>query len=262
MRQCDGGQCDGSQCDGATEGKILADVGWLIDRNNNDQREKVKVMSNLVLQAKTDDYQPHPEGIYAAVCVDVMDLGLVESEYQGQRRMVNKVRLYFETEYRSQDGKCGIVSKTFTASLHAKAKLADFLGKWRGRAVVPGETIELSKLLGVCCTLVISQQENLVGRKYSSIDAVSKPTKRIAASGQYNPQEARQRYEERKAKASGANPHGAPGRQDPNWANGAGASVRSAFVPRGGASARQAGGTVDGAPVRQEQPDYDPDVGF
>lgn len=49
---------------------------------------------------------------------------------------------------KTEDGKACMVSKNFTASLHPKAKLAEFLGKWRGRLVVPGETIELAKLIG------------------------------------------------------------------------------------------------------------------
>jgi ring-1,2-phenylacetyl-CoA epoxidase subunit PaaE len=55
----------------------------------------------------------------------------------------------------------------------SKAKLAEFLGKWRGRPVVPGESIDLSKLIGANCTLVVSHQQNMVGRTYASIDAVS-----------------------------------------------------------------------------------------
>lgn len=155
-------------------------------------------MSNMVLQCKdSGDFKPHPEGIHPAVCVDVMDLGLVESEFQGQRKMVNKVKLVFESEQKTEDGKANCtVSKNFTASLHPKAKLAEFLGKWRGRPVMPGETIDLAKLLGACCTLVISHQQNLSGKTYAAIDAVSKPTKKVTASGTYNPAETRQRFAE------------------------------------------------------------------
>src|SRR5262245_38309529 len=166
---------------------------------------KTKEMS-MVLQSKVGgDFQPHPEGIHPAVCVDVIDLGLMETEFQGQRRMVNKVRLSFETEARNAEGKNFVISKTFTASLHPKAKLAEFLGKWRGKPLLPGETIDLDKLLGANCTLVVSQQQNLVGRTYAAIDAVSKPTRKVAASGQYDPAAARQRFEEWKAAAPRAN---------------------------------------------------------
>ena len=163
-------------------------------------------MSNMVLQCKENgDFKPHPEGIHPAVCVDVMDLGLVETEFQGQKKMVNKVKLVFESEQKTEDGKANCtVSKNFTASLHPKAKLAEFLGKWRGRPVLPGESIHLDKLVGACCTLVISHQQNMSGKTYAAIDAVSKPTRKVAASGTYNPTETRQRYADWKAKQGNA----------------------------------------------------------
>ena len=148
----------------------------------------------MILQSKLSaDFKPHVEGIHPAVCVDVIDLGLMETEFQGQKRLVNKVRLVFETEQKNEEGKNCTLSKTFTASLNSKAKLAEFLGKWRGRPVLLGESIDLAKLIGACCTLVISHQQNMVGRTYASIDAVSKPTKKVVASGNYDPALARQR---------------------------------------------------------------------
>ena len=39
-------------------------------------------MSNMVLQCNEGgNFEPHPEGIHPAVCVDIMDLGLVETEF-------------------------------------------------------------------------------------------------------------------------------------------------------------------------------------
>jgi len=168
------------------------------------QRTNEKHMNNMILQCKdTGDFKPHPEGIHPAVCVDVMDLGLVETEFQGQRSLKPKVKLAFESEAKTEDGKPCMVSKNFTASLHPKAKLAAFLGKWRGRPVVPGESIDLQKLVGASCTLVISHQKNLAGKTYASIDAVSKPTRKVTPSGTYDPAAARQRYADWKAKQAG-----------------------------------------------------------
>src|SRR3954453_19755936 len=127
-------------------------------------KKKAKAMS-MILQSKVStEFKPHPEGIHPAVCVDVIDLGLVENEFQGEKRMVHKVRLVFESEQKTDDGRNCTITKNFTASLHPKAKLAGFLGKWRGRPVVPGETIDLGKLIGASCTLVISHQQNLAGQ--------------------------------------------------------------------------------------------------
>ena len=207
---------------------------------------------SLVLESKAGgDFAPHPEGIHPAVCVDVIDLGLVESEWQGQRRLANKVRLVFETEQRNEDGKNCTLTKTFNASLHAKAKLADFLGKWRGRPVVPGESIDLAKLIGANCTLVISHQQNMVGRTYASIDAVSKPTKRLVASGQYDPAQARQRIAEAKARDQGASRTGQqmpPAQQSGNNGN---------YGREGGTQAQPKSGAS-----RTGHDDFDPEVGF
>jgi hypothetical protein len=132
----------------------------------------------LVLQCKDNsNFKPHAPGIFQAVCVDVIDLGLQWSEFQGNRKLVRKIKLVFETEHVGEDGKRGIVTKNFTASLHPKAKLAAFVGQWRGRQVAPGENVDLKKLLGACSTLVLSHQQSLAGRTYVSIDAVSKATK-------------------------------------------------------------------------------------
>lgn len=208
-------------------------------------------MSNMVLQCKdSGDFKPHPEGIHPAVCVDVMDLGLVETEFQGQKKMVNKVKLVFESEQKTEDGKANCtVSKNFTASLHPKAKLAEFLGKWRGRPVNPGETIDLAKLIGACCTLVISHQQNMSGKTYAAIDAVSKPTKKVAASGTYNPAETRQRFAEWKAKQTGGQK---PVVGSQPAATPVATPVATAPTPAPVASAPQASATAD----------FDPAVGF
>ena len=208
-------------------------------------------MNNLTLTCKdSGDFKPHPEGIHPAICVDVMDLGLVETDFQGQKKMVNKVKLTFESEAQTEDGKRCTVSKNFTASLHPKAKLAEFLGKWRGRPVAPGESIDLQKLIGANCTLVISHQKNLSGKTYASIDAVSKPTKRVAPSGQYDPAAARQRYAEWKAKQAG-NITVRPVATAP-------APAPVSILPALSKSNAGATRTGQSAP----QPEYDPEVGF
>ena len=223
---------------------------------------------SLVLESKAGgDFKPHPEGIHSAVCLDVIDLGLVETEFQGQRRMVNKVRVVFESEQRNEDGRNCIITKTFTASLHPKAKLAEFLGKWRGRPVVPGESIDLAKLVGANCTLVISHQQNMVGRTYASIDAVSKPTKRLVASGGYDPAMARQRIAEWKAKevksAECRMQNGTAGAQAS--ASRPLNSVAAAFPQGGSQGTKGTEGTQapkSAAPATAPTADFDPEVGF
>jgi hypothetical protein len=173
-----------------------------------------------------------------------MDLGLVETDFQGVKKMVNKVKLTFESEAKGDDGKPCTVSKNFTASLHPKAKLSEFLGKWRGRQVAPGETIGLDKLIGASCTLVISHQQNLSGKTYAAIDAVSKPTKKVTPSGTYDPAAARQRYADWKAKQTGSAPTAA-----------APVAAPQASSPAAPAPVKSGAATTPPA-------DFDPEVGF
>jgi|SRR5579883_1185262 len=211
---------------------------------------------SLVLESKPGgDFKPHVEGIHPAVCVDVIDLGLVETEFQGEKRLVNKVRIFFETEQRNEDGKNCVISKTFTASLHPKARLAEFLSKWRGRPVVPGESIDLAKLIGANCTLVISHQQNMVGRTYASIDAVSKPTKRLVASGGYDPVAARQRVAEwRQARPAPMAPGGAGATNRTSATDGTNRSGAAQSAPQQPETRPKSGAA--------EAPPFDPEVGF
>ncbi len=201
-------------------------------------------MNNLTLTCKDNgDFKPHPEGIHPAVCVDVMDLGLVETDFQGVKKMVNKVKITFESEAKTEDGKPCTVFRSFSASLHPKSNLSTFLSKWRGRPVAPGESINLQQLIGASCTLVISHQKNLAGKTYASIDAVSKPTKKVTPSGTYDPAAARQRYADWKAKQV-AGPSGLAPAPAPTAA----ASAAPAPVKSGAATPPPA--------------DFDPEVGF
>ena len=198
---------------------------------------------NMVLQCKDGgEFKPHPEGIYPGVCVDCIDLGLVKTEFQGQQRLVPKLRLVFETEQKTDDGSNCTVSKNFTASLHPKARLAEFLGKWRGRPVLPGESIDLTKLIGASCTLVVSHQQNLVGRTYASIDAVSKPTRKLTPSGGYDPAATRQRMAE--------------------WMVKQAALAALPAAPRAAASPALAGKSAAPTSAPADDIPFDPEVGF
>jgi len=223
-------------------------------------------MSSLILECKeSGDFIPHPEGIHPAVCVDVIDLGMVESEFQGQRSVKPKIKVVFESEQKTPDGKNCSVSRNFTASLNPKAKLAEFLGKWRGRPVVPGDTVDLNRLIGASCTLVISHQKNLMGKTYASIDAVSKPTRKVTPSGTYDPVATRQRYAEwslRTATTKQGNggtsniQRPAPNVQAGNVAGGAPATT-------GGAPVLPKSTAAVATPRAITPPsEYDPEVGF
>ena len=209
-------------------------------------------MSNLTLTCKdSGDFKPHPEGIHPAVCVDVMDLGLVETDFQGVKKMVEKVKITFESEAKTDDGKPCTVFRSFSASLHPKSNLSAFLSKWRGRPVTPGESIELKNLIGASCTLVISHQKNLSGKTYAAIDAVSKPTRKVTPSGTYDPAAARQRHADWSLRTATMKQPGATGQIIVVPA----ASAPVATQPAPAAPVKSGAATTPPA-------DFDPEVGF
>ena len=209
----------------------------------------------LVLQCNdSGNFIKHPPGIWQGVCVDVIDLGLIWTEFQGQRKLVRKLKLVFETEHIGEDGKRGIVTKNFTASLHPKAKLAGFVGQWRGRPVAPGENVDLKKLLGACCTLVLSHQQSLSGRTYVSIDAVSKATKKVTPSGTYDPAAMRQRIAEWAAKDAAA--QAGPGPNAPT------ALAASVAQPVAAPAAPVPSKSNAATPPPTDDIPFDPEVGF
>jgi len=144
------------------------------------------------------DFTPIPEGIHHSVCVDLIDLGMQSTEFGDK----HKLKLVFETAEMMTNGNPFTVSKTFNASLHAKAKLAEFLTKWRGKPILENETIDLGKLIGASATLVVTHMTNDQGRTFAVIDTVIKPTAatKMKASGKYDPAAARQKLAEYAAK--------------------------------------------------------------
>jgi len=108
------------------------------------------------------NFTPAPAGAHQAVCVDVVDLGMVETEWQGVKKMKPMLRLTWEIDEHMEDGRPFIASRRFTASLHEKSGLRHFLEAWRGRPFTPDELagFDLEKLLGANCILNIVHKTN------------------------------------------------------------------------------------------------------
>src|SRR5688572_1899141 len=96
-------------------------------------------MSGLILRDSGKTFTPAPEGGHSAVCVDVVDLGIVKTEWKGKEKQVHKCRIVFEIGEQMENGQPFTVSQQFTASLSEKANLRKFLEAWRGRPFTPEE---------------------------------------------------------------------------------------------------------------------------
>lgn len=118
-----------------------------------------------------------PAGQYNAVCVDVVDLGIVKTSWQGQDRQTHKCRIVFEVdEINPDNGKRYATSRMFTASLSEKAALRAFLESWRGKAFTPEELrgFDTEQLVGVGAIIQIVHEPK-GDKTYDNINSVMKP---------------------------------------------------------------------------------------
>jgi len=125
----------------------------------------------LIVSHKPKEYTPAPEGLHAAVCVDVVDLGTVDGIYGPKE----KVRLYWQIEDLSpDDNKPFLLAKQYTKSLHEKSALRKDLETWRGRKFTQTEldAFDLEKLLGVSCQLQVVHAPKDEGGFYANVQAI------------------------------------------------------------------------------------------
>jgi hypothetical protein len=126
---------------------------------------------SLIVTAKSGaDIEPVPEGLHLAICIGLYDVGTIHSEMFG--RDSRKCILQFEfPELPALDSRPRIMSRHFTMSLNAKAKLRTFLETWRGRKFTEAELagFDLEKLLGAPCQLQVMHTIKEDGRTSANI---------------------------------------------------------------------------------------------
>lgn len=150
-------------------------------------------MGNRVTWSGGEDFVPAPDGVWPAVLVDVIDMGLWDT-MDGQRQ---KFKLVFEIAEKMNDGRPYVVSAIYTASLYERALLRPAVEALLGRPLTEQETrdFDLDTLIGNPCEVNI---EHTVSRKdgktYANVKNVMKVRKGAApfvASGNYKRKEPR-----------------------------------------------------------------------
>ena len=118
-------------------------------------------------------FTPCPAGVHQAVCVDVVDMGNLETVWAGVKKIKHVIRLVWQVEERMEDGKPFLIQSRYTASLHEKARLRKDLENWRGRPFTEAElkSFDLEVLLGVNCLLNVVQNPK-DGKTYANVTAV------------------------------------------------------------------------------------------
>jgi hypothetical protein len=125
----------------------------------------------IYVRKKDGEYAVAPEGLWSAVCVDVFDLGLQETQW-GQQP---KIEISWQLEERDPVSKRRyLISQRYTPSLHEKSRLRPMLEAWRGRKFTKDEEREfdIEKLLGANCQLQLIHNIKDEGRIYANVQAV------------------------------------------------------------------------------------------
>lgn len=128
-----------------------------------------------------NDFSPAPEGLFQAVCIDVIDLGIVKVEFKGKTKEQHKIKILWALdEVDQKTGKNFWVSQRYTLSLHEKSGLRKMLETWRGVKFTDEELegFDVEKLIGANCQ--VQTQHNLTdGTTYANVVAVVKAAKGV-----------------------------------------------------------------------------------
>lgn len=137
-----------------------------------------------LIAKKSGNFEPPPEGVWPAICVDVVDLGMVNGQF-GEK---HKARIVWEISEQMKDGRPYLASKMYTVSLHEKSALHKDLKSWRGKAFTKQELegFDVEKVIGCPAQLVITQEEK-DGIVYGNVTAILRAAKNnhLQASGKY-----------------------------------------------------------------------------
>lgn len=137
------------------------------------------------LMAKNEPraFEPCPAGLHAAVCCDVIDRGLMPTQWGDK----HKVQIRWQVSETGKNGQRFVVSKLYTLSLHPKSVLRADLESWRGRAFPAAGPVEfdLTKLLGVNCQInvVQAQKGDAVYANVKGVVPIGRGQKQIQVEG-------------------------------------------------------------------------------
>src|SRR3990167_4553744 len=125
----------------------------------------------IIARKPESSFDPCPEGLFQAVCVDVVDLGLVKGPFGEKHRV--EVRWQVD-EINARTGRRFELRKWYTLSLHEKANLRKDLECWRGRKFTDEESdgFDLEKLLGANCQLQVIHNITDEGKVYDNVQAI------------------------------------------------------------------------------------------
>lgn len=136
----------------------------------------------IIAKASGGNFVPAPAGVWPGVCVDVVDLGIMQQEFGGKKKTLHKIRIVWQISEVRHDNKPHQASKMYTLSLHEKATLRKDLESWRGRAFTEPELqgFDVESVLSAPALLnIVESSKN--GKVYANVMGVMRLPKNMEA---------------------------------------------------------------------------------
>jgi hypothetical protein len=128
-------------------------------------------------------FTPAPEGTHQAVCVDVIDKGMLPNQFKAGA-LQRKVDVVWQLNETRDDGKRYQVYKRYTLSLNEKANLRHDLESWLGRSFGRDDEMgfDVETMIGANC-LVNVQHRTKGDKTYANVVSVMPLIKGMAKMG-------------------------------------------------------------------------------
>lgn len=121
-------------------------------------------------------FTPAPEGAHQGVCVDVIDKGVMKTNFldeKGNPKSQHKIDVAWQINELRDDGKRFIVYKRYNLSLNEKATLRKDLESWRGKPFTREQEMGFDVESVIGANALINVQHNTKGDKtYANVMSV------------------------------------------------------------------------------------------
>jgi hypothetical protein len=149
-------------------------------------------MSIIAQQTNNGGGQTVPAGTHVARCYQIIHIGTIVDTYQGEEKLVNKVRLVFELPLETADFGKGeqpfSIGRDFTLSMHEKSALRAFVQSWLGEALSDSDAAKfnLGTMIGKEAMVSVMHRAANTGRVYADLKGASPLVKGMTCPPQVN----------------------------------------------------------------------------
>lgn len=149
-------------------------------------------MSIIAQQTNNGGGQTVPAGTHVARCYQIIHIGTIPDTFQGEDRLVDKVRLVFELPLETADFGKGeqpfSIGRDFTLSMHEKSALRAFVQSWLGEALSDSDAAKfnLGTMIGKEAMVSVMHRTANTGRTYADLKGASPLVKGMTCPPQVN----------------------------------------------------------------------------